>query len=170
MRTEFVDLRKEIDFFRNRHGFFWVALRSAKLDTTCSCSDSYGISSSKCTMCMGTGHLFVDKLVKATRARYMPGVDILSEIGKVNTSSKTWVVHHNVKPKNTDWILELDLDESTGIPRQPFKVKRAFKLQNTFPARGPKGRIDYWYCFSEERNFEYGRDTTTSPINPPKAT
>ena len=103
---------------------------------------------------METGHLFVDKLVKIQRARSLPGIDLATQIGKVNTSSVTFVMENGSKPKNSDWILELDLDEDTGAPRQPISIIRTFKIQDAFPARGENSRIEFWYCHSEERNFK----------------
>jgi len=115
---------------------------------------------------MGTGHLFVDKLVKLQRARSAPGIDLLIKTGKINTSTVNFAVETRNYPKNTDWILELDLDESTGIPRQPFSVIRAYKIQEAKPKRGKNGRIEFWYCYTEERNFTTGKKITQRPTTP----
>lgn len=112
---------------------------------------------------MATGYLFVDKLVKLQRARTTPGIDLLTEIGIVNTSTSTFILEQGAKPKNTDWILELDLNEDTGAPKQPISVIRSFKIQDSFPARGKDGRIEFWYCYTEERNFDFGKRITQKP-------
>jgi len=150
-KIEFIDLRGEVDFIQKRYSFYWVALRSMYLNTKCPCFD--GIPNKKCSKCMGTGYLYVDKLVKAQNARTTPGLDFSTQIGKINTQTITWIIQHDKRPKTTDWILELDLDESTRIPRQPFVVKRSFAIQDAWPYRGKNGEIIYWYCLSEERNF-----------------
>lgn len=113
---------------------------------------------------MGTGHLYVDKLVKAQRIRSVPGGHLRTKLGKISTEIKNWVIESRNKPKSTDWILELDLNERTNAPKQPFSVVRAFSIQSAKPARGKRGRIEYWHCTAEERNFTFGQLLTKKPV------
>ena len=169
MKLDYIDLRKQIDFIQGRYSFFWGALRSIQLNSKCVCLDRYELPSNSCTKCMGTGHSYVDKLVRVQRARSQPGVDLRTEIGKVNTTTKTFVFEQDVRPKVGDYTLELNLD-SNGAPVQPFRIRRAYRIQNAWPARGKAGRIDYWYCLAEERNFDLGKPITSRPAQPVVAT
>ena len=153
-RIEFIDLEKEIEFLRDRYAFYWAALRTADLTKKCSCINEKTGPKYSCKSCLGSGHLYTDKLVKVDRARSTPGIDSISKIGNINTSGVSFIIEQRSRPKNTDWILELDLEEKTGTPRQPFKAIRAFKIQSAHPCRGKKGKISFWYCVAEERNFE----------------
>jgi hypothetical protein len=170
-RLSFLDLRKELATLESNVAFSWVALRSAQLGSQCSAcmkriGPQYGIPSPSCVRCLGSGYLFVDKLVRAYQPRPLPGVDFFSELGLVNTKTQAFFLKEPTKPKNTDFILELDLDEATGIPRQPFTITRIFSIQTAESLRGVKGRIEYWMALTEERNFDRGQGILTAPIRP----
>jgi hypothetical protein len=165
-KLTFLDLRKEIDTILKSVGFSWVALRAVDLSTPCTeckkaLGDHYDQVSPTCTSCMGIGYLYIDKIVKGFRYMSSPGFDFRSNIGTLNTETQVYILEHDKAPKETDYILELDLDEATGSPIQPFKARKSFKIQSTFGARGDKGRIELWRCFVEERNLEnLGKDIT----------
>ncbi|RMG69772.1 MAG: hypothetical protein D6710_08275 [Nitrospirae bacterium] len=159
----FIDLRKEIELLADNVGFSWVALRTIDLNTKCTeCSkrvgNQYETPPEECKTCFGTGHLYVDKLVRGFRDLSQPGFDFLSELGVVNTKTQVYIIEHDKYPKSTDFILELDLDEKTGQPKIPYKIQRVFKIQDAHPLRGGQpeghpGRIEFFRCFVEERNF-----------------
>jgi hypothetical protein len=156
-KLTWIDLRKEIETLRDAVGFRWIALRSLDLTQRClecikTTNDSFDQPGS-CSACMGSGFVFIDKLVKGFRYLSTPGFDFRSEIGILNTETQVYIIEHDKKPKETDFIFELELNEETGTPRQPFSVNRVFKIQNAFPARGDDGRIEFWRCFVEERNL-----------------
>jgi hypothetical protein len=158
-KLTFLDLRKELDTMLESVGFSWVALRSVDLSTPCTeckkpTGDHYDQPSPTCTSCMGIGYLYIDKIVKGFRYMSSPGFDFRSNIGMLNTETQVYILEHDKAPKETDYVLELNLDEDTGAPSQPFEVTKSFKIQSTFAARGDKGRIELWRCFVEERNLE----------------
>lgn len=160
----FINLRKELATLRDHVGFRWTALRSADLNTPCiECSKKvpaqYDQVSGTCKSCLGIGYAYMDKLVPAFSYLGQPGFDFLSQIGFINTKTRVYIIEYGYKPKNTDYIMELDLDESTGIPRQPFVVTRTFKIQDSEVMRGGEptshvGAIDFWRCYVEERNLD----------------
>ena len=158
-KLTFLDLRKELDTMLKSVGFSWVALRSVDLTLPCKeckkpIGDQYDQPSLTCTSCMGTGYLYIDKIVKGFRYMSSPGFDFRSNIGTLNTETQVYILEHDKMPKETDYILELNKNETTGVPAQPFQVTKAFKIQNAFAARGDNGRIEMWRCFVEERNLE----------------
>lgn len=172
-KLSFTDLREQVSLLKKNLGFAWVSLRSVDLSKRCTeCTRTiepqYDTPSPSCTKCMGTGYLFVDKLIKSFRIRYISGTQISTEIGATSTDSNRYFIQHNERPKNTDFIMELDLDESTRLPRQPFRIRRAFKIQDAEPLRGTNGRIEYWSCMTEERSYDLGRDIVSAIHNKTK--
>ncbi len=168
-RLNFIDLQKHFDVLRKHVGFSWVALRSAKLDTRCSeCArvvgSQYDQTNPNCKTCLGIGHAFTDKLVKARKSDRSSAKKFLTEIGAIGTDTKNFFIESDVFPKTSDFILELDLDELTGSPVQPFRIRRAYKIQSTAANRGKKGRIEYWNCLAERRSFDLGRTVISRPI------
>jgi len=161
-KITFIDLRKEIDTIREAVGFYWVALRTASLSQRCTeCLKSIGAETEgpnpDCITCLGSGYPFVDKVTQGFRYLSTPGFDFATQIGNVNTEAEVFIIEHDKQPKSTDYIVELELNEVTGAPIQPFKITRVFKIQGAFPLRGDKGRIEFWRCFVEERNFTRGQ-------------
>ena len=164
-RLTWIDFRKEIEELKDSEGFRWVALRSADLTKQCmecarSVNDSYDQPNPYCSSCLGTGFGYVDKLVKGYRYLSTPGFDFRTQLGIVNTESQVYILEHDTYPKEVDLILELEQDElkKPPTPRQPFVVMSVFKIQHAFPVRGSGGgRIEFWRCFVEERNFSRGK-------------
>jgi len=158
-KLSFVNIRKEIDLLIDSVGFSWVALRSVNLNLPCvECTKvidgNFDQPNPDCPNCLGIGYAWVDKIIKGFRVQYAPGFDFKSNLGIINTQSQVYILRYDNMPKNIDYILELDLHENTGEPKQPFKIKRNFKIQSAFPQRGDRGRIEFWRCFVEERNFD----------------
>ena len=158
-KLSFLDIRKEIKTLKDSVGFYWLALRSVALDEPCiECSKTVGGNYDQpdpnCSTCLGIGYTWVDKIVKGFTYQFAPGFDFRAEIGMLNTQSRIYMLEHDAMPKNLDHILELDLNEATGRPKQPITINRSFKIQGAFPQRGDKGRIELWRCFVEERNFD----------------
>jgi hypothetical protein len=157
-----LDFRKEMEFLRDSLGFAWAALRSQRLDEKCiECTKSVGAQydqpNPSCKTCMGTGHPYVDKIVKVYRTLVTPGFDYLAEVGNINTTTSICYMEHDANPKEGDYILELELNETTMTPIQPFNVIRANRIQDSHDNRGIGGRIEYWACRLEEKNFDIGK-------------
>lgn len=165
----FIDLRKEVELLSKATGFSWVALRSVDLTKPTTEAQKY-VASSYDQSNVNFKHIvsnyyFIDKLVKGYRYMAQPGIDYQSEIGTINTKTQVYIIAHDKKPKNTDYILELELNEETGQPKQPFKIARVFNIQDSQPMRGgqPKtinGGIEFWRCYAEEDNLGYGLNPT----------
>lgn len=161
-KLDWIDLRKYFKELQNEMGFRWVALRSVDLTIPCAeckrkVADNYDQPYSGCKTCLGIGYSYVDKLVKGYRYMASPGIDTKSNIGTLNIQSQNYVVQYNAVPKNVDWILELELDEKTMIPRQPFVITSAFKIDDAHPLRGIDGKIEYWKCRVTEKNTHLGK-------------
>lgn len=160
-RISWIDLRAHLRRLKENLSFGWVALRSADLNKKCSkclsIKSQYGEVSPTCVSCLGTGHSYVDKLISGHKTLALPGIDFKAEIGGINTTVQYYYLEHSTKPKTTDFILELDTDVTTGVPRQPFRIVRAYKITDSQPLRGDRGRIEYWKCLVKEQNFARGK-------------
>ena len=147
-------IRDALKVLSDTSGFRWIALRSQ--DRSKKCTKCLNSKKTICTGCLSTGFLFVDKLIEAYSYLAVQGRDFLTEIGKVNTDTHIYILKHGSKPKEGDFIAELDLNEDTGEPRQPFAIRRYFKVQDSKEYRGQDGRIEYWRVYAEEHNFDTG--------------
>lgn len=158
-----IDFRKDIEVIRKNGGFKWIALRHVDLTKRCTeclkkLGPQYEDPAADCTLCMGIGYLFIDKLIQAFRYLSGPGFDFLTQIGSINTKTIVYILEHDTYPKNTDFILELDINEATGIPRQPFVIRQMFKINDAHDMRGDKARIEFFRCYVEEHNFDRGQN------------
>ena len=162
VKLNFIDLRKYFKELRDNVGFKWIALRSVDLTKPCTeCErkmpDNYDQPYAGCKRCIGIGYLYVDKLIKGYRYQNTPGMDVSENVGLINVQSQIYLLQHDSQPKPVDWILELQLNEKTLIPVQPFKIVSAFKINDSTPLRGDDGRIEFWRCVCEEKNFTIGK-------------
>ena len=156
-----LNLRNELSVLVKSSGFKWVALRAAQLDQPCNqciirAGELYETTPSTCMKCLNTGYLFVDKLVRGYSYLTAAGRDFLSSVGNINTDLVIYIIEHNTRAKEGDYICELDIDESTETPRQPFKIIRTFKIQDSMDIRCDDGRIEYLKNYCEEYNFDKG--------------
>lgn len=165
----FINLRKEMKLLSESVGFSWVALRSVDLtkpttEAQESVPQNYDQSNTSYSNIV-SNYYFVDKLIKGYRYLAQPGFDYQSQVGALNTKTQVYIIEQDKKPKNTDFILELELDEETGQPKQPFSVSRVFSIQDAQPMRGGQpetipGGIEFWRCYVEEDNLGYGNNIT----------
>jgi len=164
MKLNPIDLRKELSILRKYIGHRWVAHRSIDLSKPCTeCNrinnEIHNQPQKTCKTCYGIGYAYIDKIVKGFRYLSTPGVDLRSSVGSINTRTEVYILEHDCYPKPVDWILELQLNESTMVPVQPFKVTTMFKVQDCMALRGDSSRIEFWRCSVEERNLDSGRAT-----------
>ncbi len=157
-----LNFREELEILKDTVGFVWAALRSQKLDQECSeciryIGGQYDQPNPGCKTCMGTGHPYIDKIVKLYRYLSTPGFDHRSSIGNISTRVDKCYLEHDETPKEGDYVLELEINEKTQIPIQPFNVIRAFEVEDAHANRGVNGRVEFWTCRIEERNLEIGK-------------
>jgi hypothetical protein len=162
-RLDFINLKKEFNVLKENMGFSWGALRSAKLDQKCTeCAKSVGSQydqpNPNCKTCMGIGYAYIDNLIKLRTSDRSSAKKFLFELGSVNTSNRDFFLESKLRPKEYDFILELHLDELTGSPIQPFKIRSVYKIQDVYQARGAGGATSYWHCLAETRNFTAGKN------------
>ena len=91
-RITWIDLRKQLEVLQENGHFNWVALRSADLSKKCSkcltITSQYSEASPTCVSCLGTGHAYVDKLIRGHKTLLVPGQKFKTEIGKLETRSQ----------------------------------------------------------------------------------
>ena len=164
----FINLEKEIDTLIKEFGR-WVALRSIDLskptkqaqELVAGQYDQSNLDFAHVTK----NYSYIDKLVRSYRYLAQPGFDYQTQVGTINTKLRIFIIESDKIPKNTDYILELDLDEKTGIPIQPFSITRVWRIQDSesLCAGQPTkhgGGIEYFRCFTEEDNLGYGGKVT----------
>lgn len=144
------DLRKEIEFLRDRVGFTWMGLRQADYSKR-SVDSGSGTGGSRT---LKTGYTFTDFLVKAFTWQANLGVKFESGVGYLSTQGKNFVVQHDRPINKFDLILELNTDPNTGELRQPFSIIRVFEIQDVMPLIGDGSRTEFWKCNIEERNLD----------------
>lgn len=160
---ERIDLKDELKFILEELQPHFVALRSAQLDQKCpECAkrsgEQYVAVSATCMACLNTGHLFIDKLLSVYSYKASSGYERLAEIGVITADAMIYIVQGGHHPKEGDKICELDLDEDTGEPKQPFRIRRIFNIQNAKELRGEDGRIEYFKLYCEEYNLDRGQN------------
>ncbi len=164
MKFDFIDLRKELQTLRDNLGFRWLALRSVDLTRPChECQKkvpaNYDQSPGLCKACLGIGYTYIDKLIEGFKYRPYSLFQVrgFSNVGPMGIDSVNFVLQHNSNPKPVDWILELELDETTMIPVQPFKITGAYRIEDVTIFRGDSGRIEFFRCNVLEQNLTLGK-------------
>jgi hypothetical protein len=139
-------------------GFQWLGLRQVDYTKKCSCTGILGTSDCpSCSRCMSTGYLFSDFLVKGYMWMGILGSEFQSNMGLMSTQNRNLVVEHDRPVNKFDFILELDQDPNTSKVRQPFKVLKYYRIQDSVPIKGDSARVEFWKCSLEERNIKDGK-------------
>lgn len=139
-------------------GFQWFGLRQPDYSKKCSCEGILGTTDSPvCKRCLSTGYLFSDKLVKGYTWMGVLGSEFMAKPGVISTQQRNLIVEYDRPISKFDFILELDQDPDTGTLRQPMKIMRYFKIQDTLPIRGDGSKLEFWKVSIEERNVLDGR-------------
>jgi hypothetical protein len=105
-----------------------------------------------CKFCTGTGWLYSDHLYKA---RKMPITDAVVAallqsriaIGLSGVPQFLWWLPYDAKPTLRDVILEVTLDEGTGLPKKPYKIESIWNIGQVQDYRDQGGRIEFWGCW-----------------------
>jgi hypothetical protein len=110
-----------------------------------------------CPYCTGTGWLYSDHLHLARRMPVTdPTVAALLErrkdVGIMGVAQYLFWFGADVDPgpSKRDLILEVTLDEQTGLPVQAVKVEKIWNIGQVHPFRDKFGRIEYWGCWVRE--------------------
>lgn len=139
-------------------GFQWFGLRQADYTKPCGCGGSLGSTEpTTCSRCLSTGYLFSDYLVKGYGWMGLLGFEYNSKPGLMSTQQRNLVLQFDKTINKFDFVLELDQDPDTGKIRQPLRITRQFKVQDSVPIRGDNAKLEFWKCTVEERNVDSGR-------------
>lgn len=164
MKLNYIDLRKELRILRDTMGFRWVALRSVDLSKPCNqCKaktpDNYDQGHSRCNACLGIGYTYIDKLIQGYKYTQTPEFLIrgASPVGPHGIQTVHYLLQDGANPKYVDWILELELNETTLIPIQPFRITSAFKIEDVATFRSDMGRIEFFNCLVQEQHLSLGK-------------
>lgn len=164
----FIDLKKEANDLIQEFGQ-WVALRS--VDLTAKTSEASDLvpgqydQSNPDFQHVVSNYAYVDKLIQGFSYLAQPGFDHQTQIGALNTKLRVFIIRSDKQPKNTDFILEMELDETNGELKQPFSIRRVWSIQDAEPLRAGQptlhaGGIEFFRCFVEEDNLGYGNRPT----------
>jgi hypothetical protein len=139
-------------------GFQWFGLRQTDFTEKCGCTPIEGTSENHtCSRCMNTGYIFTDHLVKGFSWMGLLGVEYSANPGLLSTQQKNVVLEYARPINKFDYILELDYDPKTNKVRQPFRIAKYNRIQDSTPIKGDHARIEFWKCSVEERNIKDGR-------------
>jgi len=154
-----IDPREEFRILK-RYGFRWVGLKRADYSIPCACrrfSDKGVKPSSMCRRCLNTGFPFVDYLVSGRIWESGLGVSYQATPGMISTSSVNFVVDHRQSLRKGDIVCELYLDADTGLPVQPFQVRKYYRIAGAEPKTADNGKLIFWKARLEEMSVDDGR-------------
>ena len=142
-------------------GFQWFGLRQPDFSKKCGCSPMEGTSENHtCRRCLSSGYVFTDYLVKGYFWMGVLGTEYGASPGVIATQQKNLVIEFNRPINKFDFVLELDQEPTSGKIRQPFKIMKLYKVQDSLPLKGDSAKIEFWKCSVEERNVDDGRPAT----------
>lgn len=136
-----------------RDGFSWYGLRSVDLNKKCGCVGPDNRVQPGCKRCLQMGYVFTDFLIKGYFWVESPGFEYQAMPTPIATSTANFMGFHQYPIKKWDLLLELDLDNETGEPVQPFKINRTYVISSSAPIRGKNSRVEFYRCFLEERTL-----------------
>ena len=117
-----------------------------------------------CPYCMGSGYIFVDYIIKSycrpARDVEAQAKSVRIEIGfmspnKWNYYLPGYTLNKNnqriyLNPTHEDYIIELDLNEDTGLPTLPRRIKKILKIESIIELRDKGGRLEYFNMNTKE--------------------
>lgn len=145
-----INLRDEIQHILQTRGHY-IYLRRAKY-RRCGCWNAANREANiDCRYCTGTGWLYKDEL---RLARKMPLTDpVIASLLERRTpiglfgvpQFMFWFDHTLVPgPSRRDVILEVTLDQDTGLPKKPVNIEAIWNIGQRQDYRDKGGRIEYW--------------------------
>ena len=104
--------------------------------------------------------MFTDHLIKGLQ--YIPTRRALSEESQVapgiihNEGFRYCLTTKNIVPKETDFIIEIDLNKDTGDPVTPVSVVSVYDIIHTRILWGDKGREEWYAVTVQSRQIAPG--------------
>jgi hypothetical protein len=144
-----INIRKKIKDTLTKYGHHIVYIRrDERFRCTCYVERS-GESEADCPLCFGTGFKVSPEKVLVRRTissipETLAGTNTVQQAGSLAAKAYTYYFEHDIKPKQSDIILEVIWDNN-GIPRY---IKEKMFVTSTVEQLGYKGRIEFYqvYC------------------------
>lgn len=152
---KYLNFNKELERLAAVGGSFsWFALRFPDLSKKCSCAGK-GIMDSppSCRRCFDTGYLFQDQLIKCYTWTAVLGVEYATPAGPIATQVRNFLVESDRNLSRLAYLLELEIDKGTGMPIQPFRISKTFKIQDFWLVKARDNKPAFWKVSAEERGF-----------------
>lgn len=166
-----IDLRKEIHDLIETRGH-WIVLRQSYPGRMCPCvNPATGDATKNCNTCFGSGRAFVDRFVKGRKAARMGfrqggASESRSPIGVASAPDGVFYIEYHEKPSQSDFVLEIALDNEYQEPLLEFKVMSVYDVNEAVEYRDQKGRIEYCALFGNRLPWHPFK--ATEIYNPPK--
>lgn len=111
---------------------------------------------------IGHGMMYDDYLVRTRQAptlnfRVGPEQEMLSRIGFIGPSKYVFYLTHppvsgfDVVPTMFDQLVQVALDDTTGLPELAYRIEKVFDINQVHGYRDRKGRLEYWSVLASEQ-------------------
>lgn len=144
-------LKRTFDKMVQDHGH-WMLLRKAILNKKCSCTNN-DAALPGCTLCNGTGHAYIDHLVRGRRTKMVDSVQMTTDISLVATPRWHFYLPSNTQPNHMDWIAEIELSPTDQQPIYPIKIETYYNITDVESMRELKGELVFWDVQTEKSNW-----------------
>lgn len=158
-----IDIRSEVKEIIEQRGHY-VFLRKARQQRAPSFNQRTSEAKENDPFNHGVGFLYDDYLIKIRKRPTVdltaggPMKEIRTEIGF--SSPRTFVMYlahppitssPTIIPDISDMIIEVTLDDATGLPKLAYNIERIYDLQAVQEYRDKHGRIEYWSVLAQQR-------------------
>lgn len=130
----------------------WLLLRKAVLNKPCACMNRGTILES-CGRCNGTGHEYVDHLIRGRRTKMIDSVQMTTDLGLVATPRWHFYLPSNTQPNHKDWLIEIELSATDQEPIVPIKAETYYNITDVESMRDINGKLAYWDVQTEKSNW-----------------
>lgn len=146
-----MDMKSTFEGMVQDHGH-WMLLRKAVLNKPCSCVNN-GTIIETCSLCNGSGHAYVDHLVKARRTKMIDSVQMTTDLGLVATPRWHFYLAAGTQPGPKDWLVEIELSAEDQQPLYPIKAEVYYKVTDVESMRELSGVLAFWDVQTEKSNW-----------------
>lgn len=147
-----MDMKSTFESMVEDHGH-WMLLRKAVLNKPCSCVGREGTILETCGLCNGSGHAYVDHLVRARRTKMIDSVQMTTDLGLVATPRWHFYLPANTQPTHKDWIIEIELSPTDQQPIYPIKAETYYNVTDVESMRELSGVLAFWDVQTEKSNW-----------------